>query len=81
VSDYRTLLVDRPRLGVVLVTLDRPRQRNAITFEMFDEMHALCDALQRDQEARAVVITGAGEGFCSGLDLDEAMTLPDMSPH
>ena len=48
---------------------------------MFDELHALCDELQGDAEARAVVVTGAGEGFCSGLDLDEAMTLPDMSPH
>ena len=80
-SAYRTLLVTRPRPGVVLVTLDRPERRNAITFEMFDELHALCDELQGDAEARAVVVTGAGEGFCSGLDLDEAMTLPDMSPH
>ena len=80
-SDDRTLLVSRPRPGVVLVTLDRPERRNAITFEMFDELHALCDDLQGDAEARAVVVTGAGEGFCSGLDLDEAMTLPDMSPH
>lgn len=80
-TGYETLLVERPRPGVVLITLNRPRQRNAITFQMFDEMHDLCDRLLKDEEARAVVITGAGEGFCSGLDLDEAMTLPDMSPH
>jgi enoyl-CoA hydratase/carnithine racemase len=79
--DYETLAIDRSRDGVVLVTLNRPDRLNAITFQMFDEMHALCDALMSDADARVVVITGAGRGFCSGLDLDEALTLPDMSPH
>ena len=54
---------------------------NAITFEMFDELHDLCGAAQPRRDARAVVVTGAGRGFCAGLDLDEAVTLPDMSPH
>ena len=79
--DYNTLLVERPREGVLLVTVNRPERLNAITFEMFDEIHDLCDRLQKDADARAVVLTGAGRGFCSGLDLDEAVTLPDMSPH
>jgi enoyl-CoA hydratase len=78
---YNTLDVTRPRDGVVLITLDRPDQLNAITFEMFDEMHDLCDRLMADTEVRAIVITGRGRGFCSGLDLDEAFTLPDMSAH
>jgi enoyl-CoA hydratase/carnithine racemase len=78
---HETLLVDRPRDGVVLVTLNRPEQLNAITFQMFDEMHDLCDALTADGDARVVIITGSGRGFCSGLDLDEALTLPDLSPH
>jgi enoyl-CoA hydratase/carnithine racemase len=78
---YNTLLVERPRDGVVLVTLNRPDRYNAITFEMFDEMHDLTGRLMGDESARAVVLTGAGKGFCSGLDLDEAFTLPDMTPH
>jgi enoyl-CoA hydratase/carnithine racemase len=78
---YETLLVDRSRDGIVLVTLNRPHRMNAITFQMFDEFHVLCDQLQKDGDARVVIITGAGRGFCSGLDLDEAMTLPDMTPH
>ena len=78
---YETLLIDRSRDGVVLVTLNRPTRMNAITFQMFDEMHALCAELFADTSARAVVITGAGRGFCAGLDLDEAATLPDMTPH
>jgi enoyl-CoA hydratase/carnithine racemase len=78
---YETLLVERPRDGVVLVTLNRPDRLNAITFQMFDEMHDLCRTLLADGDARAVVITGAGRGFCAGLDLDDAETLPDMTPH
>ena len=80
-ADYRTLLVERPRDGVVLVTLNRPAQLNAITFQMFDELHDLTGRLMTDESARAVVVTGSGRGFCSGLDLDEALTLPDMTPH
>jgi enoyl-CoA hydratase len=78
---YETLLVERPRDGVVLVTLNRPDRLNAITFQMFDEMHDVCRTLLADGDARAVVITGAGRGFCAGLDLDDAETLPDMTPH
>jgi enoyl-CoA hydratase len=78
---YETLLVERPRDGVVLVTLNRPDRMNAITFQMFDEMHDLCRGLLSDRDARAVMITGAGRGFCAGLDLDDAETLPDMTPH
>jgi enoyl-CoA hydratase len=78
---YETFLIDRSHDGVVLMTLNRPGRLNAITFQMFDEMHDLCDSLMKDRDARVVVITGSGRGFCSGLDLDEALTLPDMSPH
>jgi enoyl-CoA hydratase len=80
-SDYRTFTLERPRQGVALLTLNRPERLNAITFEMFDEMHAVCDELTADADARVLIITGKGRGFCSGLDLDEALTLPDMSPH
>ena len=78
--EYETLLVERPQEGVLLLTLNRPERYNAITFQMFDELHDLCRAVNRDRDLRAVVITGAGRGFCSGLDLDEAATLPDMTP-
>ena len=80
-TEYRTFLLDRSDDGVVLMTLNRPDRLNAITFEMFEEMHHFCDALTADRDARVLIITGAGRGFCSGLDLDEALTLPDMSPH
>jgi enoyl-CoA hydratase/carnithine racemase len=66
-----TLTIDRPRPEVAVITLDRPERLNAITFEMVDELHAVFDDLDRDNTCRVVVLTGAGRGFCSGLDLKE----------
>ncbi len=76
---YQTLTVERPAPGIVLATLNRPDRLNAITFEMFAEFRRLCAELEADNEVRALVLTGAGRGFCAGLDLDDAATLPDMS--
>jgi enoyl-CoA hydratase len=78
-STYETLLLERPREGVALVILNRPERLNAITFQMFDEFHEVCAELAADTSVRAVVVTGAGRGFCSGLDLDQAAQLPEMS--
>lgn len=76
---YENLEVERPRDGVVLLTLSRPERMNALTFGMFAALQAFCDDLTDDETARVVVLTGAGRAFCAGLDLDDAATLPDMS--
>jgi enoyl-CoA hydratase/carnithine racemase len=56
---------------VARITLNRPERLNAISVEMLDGLtHALEDA-DRDREVRAIVLTGAGRGFCSGLDLKD----------
>jgi enoyl-CoA hydratase/carnithine racemase len=73
------ILVERPRPGVVLATLNRPDKLNALTFEMFGRLRVLCDELAGDPDARVLVLTGAGRGFCSGLDLADAGTLAAMS--
>jgi len=77
--DYVTLEVTRPRESVLLLTLDRPERMNAITFEMFDELHDLLRQVRADESVRVVVVTGKGRGFCAGLDLDDAEKLPLMS--
>ena len=57
---------------VALVTLNRPERLNAISFEMLEQLtKALLDA-DADGDVRCIVITGAGRGFCSGLDLKDA---------
>lgn len=61
------------------VTLNRPEKYNALTFTMFDELTALCGRIESDRSVRAVVLTGAGPGFCAGLDLDHVRGLLNMS--
>lgn len=78
-SDYRTLVLERPRTGVLLARLNRPERLNAITFEMFEEFRRLCEEVRTDPDVRVLVISGTGRGFCSGLDLDSAGALPGMT--
>jgi enoyl-CoA hydratase/carnithine racemase len=64
-----TVRVDRPTADVAVITLNRPEQLNAITFELVDDLHEALDTVDRDNTCRVVVLTGEGRGFCSGLDL------------
>ncbi len=57
------------RQGIATVRLERPEKRNAVNLEMFDELGTCGRDLAADREVRAVILTGAGEGFCAGLDL------------
>ena len=60
------LRVERPAEGVVLLTLDNPPQRNAMSDEMTRSWVEAVDALEGDRSVRVVVVTGAGSAFCSG---------------
>lgn len=62
------LRVDRPSDGVVLLTLDNPDQRNAMSDPMTNAWVAAIDEIAGDPDVRAVVVTGAGSAFCSGGD-------------
>lgn len=57
--------------GVATITLNRPDRLNALTFEVYAELRDLFGALEQSERVRAVVLTGAGRGFCSGGDVDE----------
>ena len=52
-----------------MLTLNRPEVLNALSFRLVDALHDALDAIQADNACRVVVLTGAGRGFCSGLDL------------
>jgi enoyl-CoA hydratase len=71
-----TVQIDRPADGVVLVTLDRPATLNAMTAELVGDLHAALDEVGTDPACRVVVLTGAGRGFCAGLDLGGYGTAP-----
>jgi enoyl-CoA hydratase/carnithine racemase len=65
---YETLLTE-VRDRVMTVTLNRPDRLNAFTTQMMLDWLHLLDAIDADDEVRAVVVTGAGRGFCAGADL------------
>ncbi|MGR3564943.1 MAG: crotonase/enoyl-CoA hydratase family protein [Heliomarina sp.] len=56
---------------VMVITLNRPDRLNAFTLGMMHEMIAAIDEADADDDVRAVIVTGAGRGFCAGVDLDD----------
>jgi enoyl-CoA hydratase/carnithine racemase len=75
---YQTLLADERVPGVAVLTLNRPSRYNAMTAEMFDELERAAAGFDDDDALRAVILTGAGNGFCAGYDLADAAGLPDL---
>jgi enoyl-CoA hydratase len=69
---YQTIRLQR-RGAVALLTLARPQRLNAIDKRMLGELQLSLDEVERDEEIRALVITGAGGNFSSGFDLKEQM--------
>ncbi len=64
-----TLELDRPREHVVVVRLNRPERLNAINEVMRTELGQTLGDLAADGSVHAVVLTGAGRGFCAGIDM------------
>ncbi|HVD04098.1 MAG TPA: enoyl-CoA hydratase/isomerase family protein [Candidatus Dormibacteraeota bacterium] len=71
--------VERAASGVLLLTLNRPDQRNALTRELAAELRARLDEVRSDPTVRALVITGNGSAFCAGADLG-ALTADAETP-
>lgn len=70
------LLVER-RGAVALFTLNRPERINAFTPALLTAIAGALDAAEADRSVRAIVVTGAGRGFCSGQDIGLIATLPE----
>jgi enoyl-CoA hydratase/carnithine racemase len=67
--------------GVLTITLQRPERLNAFTEAMGAELIEAFDRADRDDEVRAVIVTGAGRGFCAGMDLGEGGATFDYGEH
>ena len=68
-SSYETIAVDVRKHGVVVMTLNRPDRLNAFDGVMRHEIRATIQQVSADPDARCLVLTGAGRGFCAGADL------------
>ena len=69
---------------VATITLNRPERKNPLTFESYEELGDLFRSLHRASDVRAIVLTGAGDNFCSGGDVFEIiepltkMAMPEL---
>ncbi|MER6808160.1 enoyl-CoA hydratase-related protein [Spirillospora sp. NPDC000708] len=64
------IVVSRPRPGVTRIAMNRPDRLNAMTAGMVEGLHAALAEAGADTGCRVIVLTGAGRGFCAGLDLN-----------
>ena len=79
-----TVWIDHPQEGVTRITLNRPERLNALNATLVAELHEALAAIGSDRTCRVVVLTGAGRGFCAGLDLSGYGEPPGLSaqgPH
>jgi enoyl-CoA hydratase len=72
------VLVDHPAAQVARVTLNRPDRRNAMNAPLLGGLYDALGALRDDAACRVIVLTGAGVGYCAGLDLAEGVKLSDL---
>jgi enoyl-CoA hydratase len=63
------LIVEQPAPHVTRLTLNRPEQLNTMTAELCEALHVRLREIALDRSCRVVILTGAGRGFCAGLDL------------
>lgn len=71
-NSYETLKIEMVEPGIMMVTLNRPKQLNALSHQMGRELADLWAKLKHDVETRVILLNGAGEkGFCGGLDIVE----------
>src|SRR5271163_1157951 len=75
---YKTIQL-RYDTGVATLTLNRPDKRNAISYELIDDLIGALDEI-RSSPARILIITGAGKAFSSGMDLDNLKALIGRTP-
>lgn len=71
-----TVVLERIEEGIDLLTLNRPERLNAMTGQLVSEMTDVLLSIAADQSSRVVILTGAGRGFCAGLDLVEGLNAP-----
>jgi methylglutaconyl-CoA hydratase len=75
---YKTILLSS-NVGVATITLNRPDKRNAISYELIDDLLAALGEVA-GSSALVLILTGAGKAFCSGMDVENLKALLGRSP-
>jgi len=75
---YETLVFAKEN-NIATVTLNRPDRLNAINYQLAADLDSLLEEIEADPEARVVILTGAGRGFCAGADI-KAIVDPKAKP-
>lgn len=76
--EFENLLWER-RDEVLVVTLNRPQKLNSLSLGLLKDLRSCAEAIQRERGVRAVLLTGAGRGFCAGADLTDPESFPGPS--
>ncbi len=71
--------LEKPRPKVTVITMNRPERMNAMSFETVGPLYEALETVGADNETTVIVLTGAGKGFCSGLDLDDHGVPPGIA--
>ena len=74
-ADYEHIQVTAPYDHVLHLELNKADKRNAICREMFHEIHSCFHEIANDKQCRAVVVSGVGKMFCSGIDYQDIMDM------
>lgn len=74
-TDNQRVLLDIQQ-GIATVTLNRPEKYNGLDMAMFDAIAQVARKLKKDRSVRVIILKGAGEAFCSGLDVGKVMKNP-----
>ena len=77
-KQYETIEYET-RGPIGLITLNRPDRLNAINHQMVEELNAVLDAIEADDDVRVVVLHGAGRAFCAGFDLKDEAEIQDQN--
>ena len=73
--EFETIIFEERENGISILTLNRPKQLNAISIQLLEEVYEVLDYLEWNFDCRVLIVTGAGKGFCAGLDLKEGPEL------